>query len=452
MKPRRFLAELILAVVLAAALTQVPAGHTIAAPLAPMGTAFTYQGQLIKGGSPVNDTCDFRFILYDAQTGGSQVGTTQDKLNITVTGGLFTVPDLDFGNGIFTGEARWLDVLVRCPAGSGGYATIGLLPQALNPTPYALHAGRAALASAAPWSGLIGVPAGFADGVDNDTTYTADGTLKLTGTQFSIPKTYQLPQGCAESEIARWYDLDETWVCSQDTGDITSVVAGAGLTGGGLSGKVTIDAQFGGTGASTYIARSDHNHWGAVWTGAGTGLNLSGGTTGIHAEGSAADLDLGGTGTIVADDSTGADMELRSNDEVVVHLDDDNDSGSSFTVKNGANTNVFSVNEEGVMTWGSWAARTGYLSVPSAAFQPKLSTQSYANDEMELWSFEEGYFYAPVALPDGAVITRMTFFWKDLDATYDMDCSLLRNNLSTPSLITIAEASEQRLKRLQQQL
>ena len=165
-----------------------------------MGTAFTYQGQLIQNGEPVYGTYDFRFVLYDAPTGDNIVAIIQDKPNVTVTGGLFTVPNLDFGSGIFTGAARWLEVSVRYPAGSGSYVSIGSR-QELTPTPYALHAGHATLANAAPWSGLIGVPDSFADNVDNDTLYTTDYTLSLTGTQLSIAPTYQLPQGCDEGQI-----------------------------------------------------------------------------------------------------------------------------------------------------------------------------------------------------------------------------------------------------------
>ena len=36
------------------------------------------------------------------------------------------------------------------------------------------------------WSRLASVPAGFADGVDNDTTYTAGNQLQLVGTQFNV--------------------------------------------------------------------------------------------------------------------------------------------------------------------------------------------------------------------------------------------------------------------------
>ena len=124
----------------------------------PLGTAFTYQGQLKQDGNPVNGTCDFQFSLWDAADDGTQIGS-QTKTNVNVVNGLFTV-QLDFGAGAFTGEARWLEIAVRCPAGSGSYTT--LRPrQELTATPYALYATKA------PWSGLTGVPAGFADGVDD---------------------------------------------------------------------------------------------------------------------------------------------------------------------------------------------------------------------------------------------------------------------------------------------
>ncbi|HEY77131.1 MAG TPA: hypothetical protein G4O00_13315 [Thermoflexia bacterium] len=100
------------------------------------GTAFTYQGQLKENGFPVNGTCDFQFSLYDADGGGTQIGTTETKTNVQVNDGLFTV-QLDFGSGAFQGDARWLEIAVRCPAGSGTYTT--LTPrQALTAVPYAL--------------------------------------------------------------------------------------------------------------------------------------------------------------------------------------------------------------------------------------------------------------------------------------------------------------------------
>jgi hypothetical protein len=140
-------------------------------------SAFTYQGRLTDGGSPANDSYDLRFILYDAEVGGSQVGSIVGPENLPVDDGLFTAV-LDFGSAAFTGDARWLEVGVRPWDSSGSYTTLSPR-QELTPTPYALHA------RGAPWSGLSGVPAGLSDG-DDDTTYSAGVGLSLVGTQFNV--------------------------------------------------------------------------------------------------------------------------------------------------------------------------------------------------------------------------------------------------------------------------
>ncbi|MBC7226206.1 MAG: hypothetical protein H5T61_03115 [Thermoflexales bacterium] len=102
-----------------------------------MGTAFTYQGQLKKDGNPVNGTCDFQFSLWNAASGGGQLGLTLTRSDVDVNNGLFTIPDLSFGADRFNGDARWLEIAVRCPAASGSYTTLSPR-QKLNPAPYAL--------------------------------------------------------------------------------------------------------------------------------------------------------------------------------------------------------------------------------------------------------------------------------------------------------------------------
>ena len=109
------------------------------APLVPTGSGFTYQGRLNSGGSPANGQFDIVFTLYDAPSGGNQVGSPSviTITNQTVTDGLFTA-NLDFGSSAFDGNARYLELAVRT-AGSGSFTTLAPR-QPLTPAPYALFA------------------------------------------------------------------------------------------------------------------------------------------------------------------------------------------------------------------------------------------------------------------------------------------------------------------------
>ena len=113
--------------------------------LAAVGTAFTYQGQLRQDGQVVNGACDFEYRLWDAASDGAQVGSMLPVNNLSVSGGLFSA-SLDFGAGAFNGQARWLEVGTRCPAGSGSFTGLGRQP--LAPAPYALYAAAADNAAA----------------------------------------------------------------------------------------------------------------------------------------------------------------------------------------------------------------------------------------------------------------------------------------------------------------
>lgn len=155
----------------------------------PLGTAFTYQGRLNDGGRPANGSYDLKFTLYD--TGPGPVAGPLTNAPVAVSNGLFTVT-LDFGTGVFAGDARWLEIGVRTNGTAADFTA--LTPrQALTPGPYALYAassGTAAAAGTVPWSGLTGVPVGFADGADNDTTYSAGTGLSLAGTSFSLNTSF----------------------------------------------------------------------------------------------------------------------------------------------------------------------------------------------------------------------------------------------------------------------
>jgi hypothetical protein len=138
------------------------------------GTAFTYQGQLRDGSGPATGTFDLAFKLWNASSGGSQVGTTITMTGQAVTNGLFTTP-VDFG-GVFNGSPYWLELGVRT---NGAAAFTTLIPrQELTPTPYAITAEN--VDGLVPASQLTGtLPAGALSG-----TYGDPITLNNAGNGF----------------------------------------------------------------------------------------------------------------------------------------------------------------------------------------------------------------------------------------------------------------------------
>ena len=248
-----------------------------------VGTVFTYQGYLTEGSDPASGAYDLEFRLYDAASGGSQVGATVHRDTVSVSNGLFTV-QLDFGDIPFDGNARWLEIGVR-PQGGTGYSTVATR-QALTATPYALHA------ESASWNGIDDIPLGFADGVDDNTVYSAGDGLDLTGSVLAVDVTDILGTGLSEA--------------SND-----------------------IVVSFGGTGGASTAARSDHNHdgvyaqvshnhFGDSWSGSAVhGLRLD------NLSASSPDLILGGSGILTSNpNDVESDLTISSQDSVYVTAED----------------------------------------------------------------------------------------------------------------------------------
>jgi hypothetical protein len=104
-----------------------------------VAAGFTYQGQLKAAGEPFTGVCAFQFGLFNAVSGGQQVGATQTVNGVTVTEGLFTVTlnqTNQFSSTAFNGQARWLKIDVKCGA-DAGFTTLSPR-QPLTPAPYAL--------------------------------------------------------------------------------------------------------------------------------------------------------------------------------------------------------------------------------------------------------------------------------------------------------------------------
>jgi hypothetical protein len=72
---------------------------------------FTYQGRLQLNGQPANGSFPMAFTLFDASTGGNQVGSTITLNPVSVSDGAFAA-NLSYP-GAFTGTQLWLDITVN---------------------------------------------------------------------------------------------------------------------------------------------------------------------------------------------------------------------------------------------------------------------------------------------------------------------------------------------------
>jgi hypothetical protein len=124
-------------------------------------TLINYQGQLSdSGGQPVSGPVSLQFKLYDASSGGTMLWT-ETHSGVPVDGGAFSVmlgENTPLTDSLFSSSSRYLEIGVDTANGSN-YTTMPR--QRLASVPYALQA------NSVPWSGLSGMPAGFADGVDD---------------------------------------------------------------------------------------------------------------------------------------------------------------------------------------------------------------------------------------------------------------------------------------------
>ena len=124
-----------------------------------MDTSFTYSGHLNNAkGQAAAGPHDFKFTVFDAATGGTAVGGPVETNDVPLKSGAFTVT-LDFGEGVFTGAKRWLEVAVRA-SGGGAYDVQSPRPD-FTAIPYAQKAASADTAGRADRATLAdGVPQG----------------------------------------------------------------------------------------------------------------------------------------------------------------------------------------------------------------------------------------------------------------------------------------------------
>jgi hypothetical protein len=144
----------------------------------PLSWKFTYQGQLKYDDAPVTGDVDMMFSLWDSAQSGIQMGPTltfdgqeNNPPSVDLTDGVFTV-ELDFGAGLYDGDARYLEIAVRYPPGSGSYVTLAPR-QALTATPFALWSMR-------PWATGADAALYYMGGKVSIGTTSPSGTLTVT--------------------------------------------------------------------------------------------------------------------------------------------------------------------------------------------------------------------------------------------------------------------------------
>lgn len=106
---------------------------------AAQGNAFNFQGRLNDGTSPANGLYDLQFRLYDAATGGAQIGPQVLRPRTTLINGVFSVA-LDFGAVAFQNpNATFIEIAVKPNASPNAFTILGPRQQ-LTVVPYASRA------------------------------------------------------------------------------------------------------------------------------------------------------------------------------------------------------------------------------------------------------------------------------------------------------------------------
>jgi len=232
----------------------------------PLGTAITYQGRLLEGSHPANGSFDFWFKVYDALDGGTQQGVTIATNGVSVTNGRFAV-GLDFGPGVFTGGARWLDIWVHNSTNPPNVGWVWLSPlQPLTPTPSAVWATNAALAAQAG-------------------TVVAGG---VTAPQFATPIAP------SASQLLGFDGAGLAWTTR-------AVVPPSGWFLGGNTGTIPGTNYVGTTDPEPFQLRANGVPGFCLTPSASAGVNIAGGLAASIAPGTGAGTIGGGMGNALAD-------------------------------------------------------------------------------------------------------------------------------------------------------
>lgn len=300
-----------------------------------IGVAFTYQGRLLENGTVISGTYDFQFRLYNAVTGGSQVGLNPATVdNVQINDGYFSVNDLNFGTAtsVFN-QQLWLEISLKKDADTA-YTTLAPR-QKLNPVPYALYSSSTAPVNTThnhlgeTWSGNsnpLQINGSFIGSTFAPLILTNSGTdgRALILNSNSVGLDIKAAGGHA-------INIEST----QGDGVLVNSAVGNGIT--------VKTAQGDGISAQTSSAGRYAGHF----------TNFATNGNGLYTYGQDADLVLAANGS----DNPGristergdseSDLNLSSNDEVFIFLDQDGSDAAQLKVYNSSDNEVMTISEDG---------------------------------------------------------------------------------------------------------
>jgi hypothetical protein len=349
-------------------------------------TVFTYQGQLTDNSAPANGNYDFQFTLYDAGTNGNAIGSPVTN-SLVATNGFF-VATLDFGSTVFDGSDLWLNIGVRT---NGAVNFIGLASrQRITAVPYAITASNLTgvvsasqingalvngnLPASPTFSGTITASA-FSGGGANITALDANNLLSGTVPNARLNANVALLNTSAQSPQS-------------------FLGPAIGLGGPAPSSGVNLYNPF--------------QHAALQTTTAGIILGDVAGNSyadylSIDFEGTPGFTFHGGDVSMDRKLSvTGGNVEIPGNNDF------------KYT-----------------------SAKTHYCSVSAFAFEVEGTTYARGAIAGDIYlatgsAVSVGYLEAPVQLPDGAIVTSVTFYVVDNDGTYNLQPGQLwRTDAST---------------------
>jgi hypothetical protein len=354
-----------------------------------------FQGMLVANdGSPLTGTYTATFAIYDQAEGGAHLWSESNQIDVvdglmSVMLGLDDEIDLEFT------EQYWLGVRVGDDE--------EMEPRyRLASAPYALWTALADSAVSTHWSGISGMPEGFADGTDNvgaeGDGHSLDASDSDPTDALFVDDEGNVGIGTTTPDAALEIVSDVPTLKLRSSSSAPEFLF---LT----DGESAYDWRFKFLGNDLVAETSadDGTRWAPLLQFDGSGIDRGSfyiydgyGTAGTNRifEFDAYDHD----GRCIWGDKTlgVADLVLKSNDDVRLHLNQSGGNLSLFQVINAGGFAVFNVDDEGDM----WATGVKSAIVSSDLYGDR---KLYSIESPEVW-FED---FGSSRLVDGSITVRM---------------------------------------------